>query len=269
MRLLSEKDEERQPRPTSPQPPPPLTHSPSLPVGYERRCIQSEAGCPSDQTLASRYDYVGTLYGEKGTVNYDGILNPPERAYVERRFGEISKETNFSTYLRTARTQFLAGIRSDSIDGQFCNDPSLWEVKHFSASKHGEAVVLAGIHHCATRYGDLYASEATELRVAQAPEQWAFFIEKGSEATSVKDETAFFYHLAESLEIPASNPILPINHESVVAEIESRHGISRLDQASTVGIAQLLDRYNILNARKVVRMPVKQLMHYYYGSSPK
>src|SRR4029450_12364348 len=76
---------------TTPPPPPPKPVEKDTP--YRRNCLLDDA-CPPEERKASIYDYVGSVYGEKGKVQFleaDGKqkLTVPEKHYVEEKFGRI------------------------------------------------------------------------------------------------------------------------------------------------------------------------------------
>jgi len=208
-------------------------------IQYRKECILY-ADCPLEESIAAVYDYVGSVYGELETAEYDDVLTLKEREAVEKKFGVLTRGDQIVGYVSRARTDFLERY-SLGISHPGCKDPSLFRYYATSAVGDSNGVVALGGHHlCGKEYGDMYFSRGVELAVASDPSYFVFFIENyeeialmsGAFINSPVQEYALFNQIAESLGIPILDAV-PLNaySDEVLTELEERHQVSREEVA--------------------------------------
>lgn len=194
---------------------------------YNSHCF-AFSPCSQGASIAGIYDYVGAVYGEAGKVKFDGELTDAEKAYVLEKFGELADLNALPAYMKQARQYLFDHVTEYRV----MKDIGLCQPEKFSLSEgthpvYGEALVLAGAHACGALYGELFAP--IEFEIAQAPEDWVLFVENvhHSRKNRFTLEQILFLRLAERLGIELHDPILPMNHPTILKELEKK-GIKKL-----------------------------------------
>lgn len=220
-------------------------YSPPRDTHYQKKCI-ADTGCAPMSRIAAAYDYVGYMYGPPGKVKYDEVLTLKERQYAEKTFGKLNHPKQIPLYLQTNQVYSL-GDYATGPDHPSCRQLDLWKVLHAVDPELGEAYVIGSVHHCYEFFAGMLAATGVELKIAAAPEDWLFLVESSvsdemseelGRDTTPQDEWAILVNIKGRFHIPWANALVPVDHESVILELE-KAGHPRLEQAKIYVMGQV------------------------------
>lgn len=205
-------------------------------IQYNFQCILG-APCSEEGYVAQIYDYIGAVFGEEGKVQYDGILTPAERVYVERKFGELAKSptprSDSKSFLSNSRNIFFRDTHAKVSVNVDCN-PSEFSFNQYETKTLGKGFVIGGTHTCGIEFSNLYLSHSIEEEVAANAGGWVFFVEGSSPVANNDNDFSdllYFNRIATKLSIPMLDPIIPITDEKVLKEAEKRTNLHKIDFA--------------------------------------
>ncbi len=213
-------------------------------VSYERRCI-SDASCTEEQRVAAVSDYLSAVYGNNNSFQYDNVLTPVEGAHA-KTYGPTVNLSQLPQLFHRAQGSALQSFISPA-QPALCNNLSLWHLLKGSDASLGAATAIGGVHHCFSQFATIFNAAKVEQEIAANPQDWIFFVEISQEMEHAKkqgkdvrkDEVALIYQIADRLNIPKENPVVPYNSEPVMKALEAK-GISRTEQATAWVVFHLL-----------------------------
>ena len=243
--------EEEHARPASPhkEKPVPKAATPPLAksVSYAKSCL-SGTECTAEQREAGVRDYALAVYASRPEAKFDGLFSVAEKNRSLALWGAPRGDTGLEAYLTKAHNTYLQG-HADPNSRIYCAQSSLYHFVRARDESGKTAAALLGPHQCGAQYAELFVKSGVELEIAARQEDWIFFIESSRqqqywEQQGMKpvEEYALFGRVAEELNIPVVNPLVPLDDPAVAGAMKE-HGLSPLEYSVTLAVARINDGF--------------------------